>query len=120
MNEDRFLYRVWDERNGRYGLPIYTYNMKDGIYRIAPPASMDGNFSIEQCSGKRDARDRLIFEADILYGLNEHGEPTIYCVWWWEGNMALCDSRGFVKKIQWRGEDFEIIGNAHFDPPREN
>ena len=36
-----------------------------------------------------------------------------------EGNMVLCDSRGFVERSQWRGEDFEIIGNAHFDPPRE-
>lgn len=105
-------FRVWDEKQKRYGLSIYAKSDADGITEIIPPASEDGRFKIEQSSGKVDKNGKLIFENDVLMRIDHHGNKYFAVVSWYQGNMTLYENPGHSVFV-WDGLNWEVIGNVH-------
>lgn len=78
----RHCYRIWDEKEQRYGLTPYTMPLQGYETRLVPPASSDPErFKIEQCVGLRDSKGEKIFENDILRLPDEYNNMLMKVVW---------------------------------------
>jgi hypothetical protein len=125
MNKDRFKFRLplVDED----GSVVFRTRSFDSNCETASPIDNwpVGNFDVigdwEQCTGRKDKNDKLIFEGDILQGYDEWGNPNcVYVVTWCEDYCAFnaisndksYNSFAFCRDERWK----EIIGNIHEKP----
>ena len=127
MNNQRFLFRVWDVKRKLYVLPgDLFFAIDDGSLweQDFPIDNSDNHLVIEQSTGITDKNGRLIFEGDVLGVRCSDGVLIAYCVVWHEGafhlldpksefvNVAtVCALRGNVRNDTCGYR--EIIGNIH-------
>ena len=113
----RHCYRVWDEKEKRYGLTPYTMPLQGYETRLVPPASSDPErFKIEQCTGLKDMKGEKIFENDILMLSKEHNNMLVKVVWLSHFcQYRLVSLRGpcvlFFSKIL--ADNSKVVGNTH-------
>lgn len=64
---DRFKFRVLDKERKRKTsvMPVVLCNDRH-TREIAMPDNGDGQYVIEQCTGRKDKNGRLIFEGDVV------------------------------------------------------
>lgn len=131
---DRFKFRVWDNRDKEYLDPenyLWFYMTADGKCHIGYENSVtedieeypQSSFIIEQCTGLKDKKGELIYEGDIITTAFEYETPSeynTYAVKWckaYAGEMfCSVDERG--EPIDFYGgipcvEYCRVIGNVH-------
>ena len=123
---DRFRFRAWDE-----GTKIYFDNAM--IETLAPISTWVKNgWVVEQCTGLKDKKGRLIYEGDIVkeklfntdiavikFG-NGSGFQCFYPEWKGKYSKETKYNPGFRKDLYYwlkeKQEGMEVIGNIHENP----
>ena len=112
MGNDRFKYRVWDNENKRYWDFITGaawFLGQDGlVYDYGEMELEPGQATVEQCTGFRDKRDKLIYENDVVlcYG-------KLRCVVKWElGGWFVCGG-GILQPLCDAYASAEVVGIVH-------
>lgn len=125
---DRFKLRVWDNKRKLYtgGNPIFMC-IDRHTREIAMPDNGDGQYVIEQCTGLRDKKGRLIYEGDVclLYGVK-------YEIRWKDGGFGsrkyppCADTDGlifsttvpFTNRLYLMEDlkEIEVVGTIHDNP----
>lgn len=130
MNEEsgnRFRFRVWDEEekkwsegllnNGKGWIGVEWFRNIGSMDRVN--AIDESRFTIEQCTGARDANGRLIYEGDILDG-TEDGFDNKLVVRWNKmfGGFTLENTRprGICLNTLIAATMMKILGNVHENP----
>ena len=111
MNNDRFIFRVWDEKRKLYVLPGDLSIDCDGQLweNCTPIDNSDNHLFIEQCTGLKDKNGKLIFEGDVLL-FNGSRNPVYFD----DGSFVILHSGSVFIPIKQKYTDvFEIIGNIH-------
>ena len=114
MNTDRFRFRVWDKEEKEYLQEGALIDSRTGFI----VGYLDADcFIIEQCTGMKDRKGKLIFEGDVCRNIR-NGE--ILSVAWHHNfagfiwNKKQDDSCLYDFGALFRVFDkFEIIGNIH-------
>lgn len=131
MNDDRFKFRVWDNERKCYTSVDPVVLCNDRYTReIAMQDNEDCQYVIEQCTGLRDKKGKLIFEGDIclLYGIKQE-------IRWKDGGFGYrdyppcADTDGFIfsetlpftNRMYLRQilKEIEVIGTIHDNPEEE-
>lgn len=111
---DRFKFRVWDRDKNKFSSFI-KHELRFGCEGILTmPLTKAGVYVIQQCTGLKDSKNKLIFEGDILvyylsYGESEGGQKDniVSSVDWADGSFVF---DGDILS-QSDANFFEIIGN---------
>lgn len=128
MIDDRLKFRVWDNERRQYTSVNPVVLCIDRYTReIAMQDNEDCQYVIEQCTGLRDKKGKLIFEGDIclLYGIKQE-------IRWKDGGFGYRDyppcadtdgfifsetlpftNRMYLRKIL---KEIEVIGTIHDNP----
>lgn len=120
---DRFKFRVWDNEQKRYTSVNPVFMCIDRHTReISMPDNSDGQYVIEQCTGRKDKNGRLIFEGDVVKTiwkervdwtrLVKHAEHHFEAYYNGMG-LSLRDLKTKAGHVMWKSEDYEVIGNIH-------
>lgn len=113
MNNDRFKYRVWDEKERRY-VELAFFVSSEGTLYIHFPLYMiaySNPHIIEQCTGVRDINGELIYEGDIVQGfVGLCNERFFGAICWSEEKVSWMISKDFCITAF---DGIEIIGNIH-------
>lgn len=114
---DRFKFRVWDKENNKYEDDLY-YEAGDlqvtCVNKVFEEYISDGCI-IEQCTGLKDNKGKLIYEGDIVRTSGNY-EIDIYKVIWdeYDCEYKLIDRDGcFIYQLTNRPKLIEVIGNIH-------
>ena len=115
--QDRFKYRAWDKENKKYiygvekGLQISS--AAGGLHVMTLAEIAESNkYDLEQCTGFKDEKGKLIYEGDILKGAYYIDNPVIdyYPVEYGEGEW-LNGNEGFPLSAY--NTLSVIVGNIH-------
>lgn len=115
--QDRFKYRAWDKENKKYiygvekGLQISS--AAGGLHVMTLAEIAESNkYDLEQCTGFKDEKGKLIYEGDILKGTYYIDNPVIdyYPVEYGEGEW-LNGNEGFPLSAY--NTLSVIVGNIH-------
>lgn len=124
MMQDRFKFRVWNKEKNEMEYDLYDSPGDievSCINEVFKNYLSDDRNIVEQCTGLKDKKDKLIYEGDILNSLyKDDGCRGLYVVVW--SNGSLC-----VKKVGNHQQTFvnislndltrcEVIGNIHENP----
>lgn len=133
---DRFRFRVWAKPHEPTQTPGYyvydadyiamfpngkvevTYFVDNG-YTCSTDGFEQDEIIIEQCTGQKDNKERLIFENDIMK--NVYSDKVRYLVSWINNAWKLkvySKENGYIDLMNLPIDikDFEVIGNVHENP----
>jgi uncharacterized phage protein (TIGR01671 family) len=126
MNNDRFKFRVWNNKNNEYvplgeTCDLHCFLWRDGTldcgisYDDGSAGGIDWvkteDATIEQCTGLRDKNGKLIYEGDVLQA---PGQTIAYKVQWAHHSFVMKTGFSSAKSYPLSScEMFEIIGNIH-------
>lgn len=118
MNNDRFKFRVWDDKIKRY-CACYSLDSDGVIWNGHTAIRLEDNkdIQVEFCTGIRDKNGKLIYDGDIV-SINHSSKSQVKCIVEWGCGLTgyFCTS---IKGYQdWNlassdGPYIEIIGNIH-------
>lgn len=98
-------YRVWSEEE-------QTYIEGPLVNGDTGKVCGTGTYEIELFTGKMDKNGCKIYENDILFTEDQHGNRTFYVVAWRNGLLVLEGKKG-IDGIIWNGSNLTILSNIH-------
>lgn len=114
MNKDRFKIRVWDKVFSRYWIDEEI--KENAAWLLFPDNDNIHNIEVEQCTGLKDKKGKLIFEGDVIsYDVDSDRVGRIACVQYNQAHFFLCRNNIDVFEL-WKAVNVEVLGNIHKNP----
>ena len=108
MNNDRFKFRVWDNEQNKYRQDnVILFKEGDPHIALGGYYFYEHNCTIEQCTGLRDRKGKLIYEGDIVATDNAELVVEWYRAGWWGHNHLWCSLTPLAGLV------VEVVGNIH-------
>ena len=112
---DRFRFRVWHKQGKKFFYGIYPGSQS------LPNTSNTKAFVLEQCTGLKDKKGRLIYEGDVVKRHSKYDEEEKDCVlqveWNYKSGRYITTNKKhdtwFFSMFEY---EYEVIGNIHKNP----
>lgn len=118
--ESRFKFRAWDKENKKYiygvekGLEFYSTAGNLRVMTLAEIAE-SSKYNLEQCTGLKDKKGKLIYEGDIV---ETHDYTTEHSQIVWDKGCYVLKSKdaAIYEHLSNYEKQCAIIGNIHENP----